>query len=83
MSLDPSTTATVIMWVIGGFLGLIVTLVVHIGNAGSTMKKQLSNHGERITGLEVGVKSLEQSAHRIEDGQVRMTEKIDKLIERK
>jgi hypothetical protein len=71
------------MWIIGGFLGLIVALVVHIGNAGSTMKKQLSNHGERIATVETGVQNLKETAHRMEDSQIRVEQKIDRLIERK
>ena len=75
-TLSPETSASVIMWIIGGFLGLLITLVVHIGNAGSAMKKQLSNHGERITRVETGMESLNETAHRVED-------KLDRLIERK
>jgi hypothetical protein len=81
--IQPETTASIIMWIIGGFLGLIITLVIHIGNAGSAMKKQLSNHGERIAKVEVSTQNLESAAHRIEDGQRAMGEKLDRLIERK
>jgi hypothetical protein len=71
------------MWIIGGFLGLIIVLVTHIGNAGSNMKKQLANHGERIATVETGVQNLKETAHRMEDTQIRVEQKIDRLIERK
>ena len=83
ITIDPSVTASVIMWIIGGFLGLIIVLVTHIGNAGSSMKKQLANHGERIATVETGVQNLKESAHRMEDTQIRVEQKIDRLIERK
>ena len=76
ISLSPDQAMSIAMWVIGGFLGLLLMIVVHIGNAGSSMKKQLSNHGERITRVETGMSNLNETAHRVED-------KLDRLIERR
>lgn len=83
MTLTPDQQITVGLWILGLMSTVITAIVYHIGNAGSSMKKQLYNHGERIAKVEVATANLESAAHRIEDGQKSMGEKLDRLIERK
>lgn len=83
MTLTPDQQITVGLFILGVMSTVITGIVYHIGNAGSSMKRQLSQHGERISKVETSVVNLEHSAHRIEDGQKSMGEKLDRLIERK
>jgi len=69
-------TLTVALWVIGGFLAVLFTLLIHIGNAGAAIKKTLGLHGERLSHVETGLNDAKNTAHRMED-------KLDRLIERK
>lgn len=75
-TLTDTSMLQIIMWGLGIFSTIFITLLVHIGNAGSTIKAKLSDHGERITKVETQATMATETAHRIED-------KLDRLIERK
>lgn len=70
-------------WIISGFMTLFTALIVHFGNEASKIKKIQSKDSERIGKVEVMVDHLHETAHRMEDNQHRLEDKIDKLIERK
>ena len=78
--ITPDQILSLITWVLGGFCGLALTLLVYIGNAGSGIKKSVAKlsqeHGERIKGCEVGLHNMETTAIRIESTLVRIESKI-------
>jgi len=76
IALSPDQVVTIALWIIGGFLGVLLTILIHIGNSGSEIKKNMNIHGERIAHLETGMIEAKATANRIEL-------KVDRLIERK
>jgi len=75
-TLSDTNMLQIIMWSLGIFSTVMLTLLIHIGNAGSAIKQKISDHAERISTVEVQAKLATETAHRIED-------KLDRLIERK
>jgi len=76
ITLSDTSMLQTIMWGMGIFITVAMTILIHIGNAGSSIKKQISHHGERISIVEVQAKTANETAARIES-------KVDRLIERK
>lgn len=73
--LTPDQTMTILLWIIGGFCTVAILLLTHIGNAGSTIKKDITKHATEIAGMKSDINHINQS-------QARMESKIDKLIEK-
>lgn len=51
-TLTDSSMLQVVMWGLGIFSTIFLTLLIHIGNAGSQLKKDNSNLSERIAHVE-------------------------------
>lgn len=76
LNLSPDQVVTIALWIIGGFLGVLLVILIHIGNSGRDIKITLAEHGERISHVESEQKSVSAANVRIES-------KLDRLIERK
>lgn len=77
VTLTPDQVLTIALWIIGGFCGVALSLLIYIGNAGSRIKQDVGDmrqlHGERIATLETSQKNTEAGLNRMES-------KLDQLI---